>query len=249
MIALDGATVLLQWSAGGILGVWLSTRRPEIGRGYGQIGRIVYGFLAVGSLLAARWSEQSWARSIGATALIGLCIAGLVISRVRPVATDAALLDLLAGAVGLVAVVASGVELSVGALATTRWLVGAVFLGVVTDAMLLGHWYLVQPGMQRSLLGELVDAITVVWPLEVAVFLLPTGMASVLSGSIDDGWGGTLGWMWVTCAIFTIGLCFVTRLALKERGYAAVMAATGLLYLAILTAFGTDLIARAVLAS
>ena len=36
-------------------------------------------------------------------------------------------------------------------------------------------------------------------------------------------------------------------LALKERYYSAVMAATGLLYLAILTAFGTDLIARAVL--
>ena len=36
--------------------------------------------------------------------------------------------------------------------------------------------------------------------------------------------------------------------ALKERAYSAVMAATGLLYLAILTAFGTDLVARAVLA-
>ena len=33
----------------------------------------------------------------------------------------------------------------------------------------------------------------------------------------------------------------------KERYYSAVMAATGLLYLAILTAFGTDLVARAVL--
>jgi len=36
--------------------------------------------------------------------------------------------------------------------------------------------------------------------------------------------------------------------ALKERAYSAVMAATGLLYLAILTAFGTDLVARAILA-
>jgi len=40
----------------------------------------------------------------------------------------------------------------------------------------------------------------------------------------------------------------LTRAALKERYYSAVMAATGLLYLAILTAFGTDLVARAVLA-
>ena len=40
----------------------------------------------------------------------------------------------------------------------------------------------------------------------------------------------------------------VTRKALQERYYSAVMSATGLLYLAILTAFGTDLVARALLA-
>ena len=46
----------------------------------------------------------------------------------------------------------------------------------------------------------------------------------------------------------TGALCVVTGRALRERYYSAVMAATGLLYLAILTAFGTDLVARAVLA-
>jgi hypothetical protein len=39
----------------------------------------------------------------------------------------------------------------------------------------------------------------------------------------------------------------VVEAALRERWYSAVMAATGLLYLAILTAFGQDLVARAVL--
>ena len=42
-------------------------------------------------------------------------------------------------------------------------------------------------------------------------------------------------------------LVVVPSAALKERAYSAAMAATGLLYLAILTAFGTDLVARAVL--
>jgi len=46
----------------------------------------------------------------------------------------------------------------------------------------------------------------------------------------------------------TIVLAVVTKAALKEKAYSAVMAATGLLYLAILTAFGTDLVARAILA-
>ena len=72
-------------------------------------------------------------------------------------------------------------------------------------------------------------------------------MLSVWSGAIDDGWGGVLGWMWAACAVTTIVLVVVTKAALRERQYSAVMAATGLLYLAILTAFGTDLVARAVL--
>ena len=74
-------------------------------------------------------------------------------------------------------------------------------------------------------------------------------MISVWTGAVDDGWGGTLGWFWAACAVTTIALVGVTKAALREREYSAVMAATGLLYLAILTAFGTDLVARAVLAS
>jgi hypothetical protein len=115
--------------------------------------------------------------------------------------------------------------------------------------MLLGHWYLVQPGLPRKLLNEMVTALQVLWPLEVIVMLLPVGMIAVIVGDVDDGWGGLLGWMWLGCAVTTIVLIFVTKAALKERYYSAVMAATGLLYLAILTAFGMDIIARAILAS
>ena len=87
------------------------------------------------------------------------------------------------------------------------------------------------------------------WAPEVALQLVPVGMVAVLNGTIDDGYGGMLGWFWLACAVTTIVLVVVTRKALQERYYSAVMAATGLLYLAILTAFGTDLVARAVLAS
>jgi hypothetical protein len=155
------------------------------------------------------------------------------------------LVPVLFGTIGLIAgaLDAGGNE----ALAVSRTLVGAAFLGAVTDAMLLGHWYLVQPGLPRKLLNELVRALQFVWPIEVAVLLLPTGMASVLAGTVDDGWNGTLGWIWVACAVTTLVLVIVTQAALRERYYSAVMSATGLLYLAILTAFGTDLIARAVL--
>jgi hypothetical protein len=157
-------------------------------------------------------------------------------------------LDLVApvlGALGLLAaaVFAGGPYV----LAALRLLVGAAFLGSVSDAMLLGHWYLVQPGLRRDALKDLVRWTAIVWPFEIAVFLWPTGMVQVLNSTISDGYHGILGWIWIACAITTIGLIGLTWLALKERYYSAVMAATGLLYLAILTAFGTDLIARAVL--
>ena len=74
-----------------------------------------------------------------------------------------------------------------------------------------------------------------------------SGMISSLDGTIPDGYNGMLGWFWLACVVTTIGLVFVTLAALKEKQYAAVMAATGLLYLAILTAFGVDLVARAIL--
>ena len=163
------------------------------------------------------------------------------------------LVPVLIAVVGLVAAAAAAVDSSFGddpavhLLSLGRILIGAAFLGAITDAMLLGHWYLVQPGLPRRLLNEIVAALGSVWPLEVVVMLAPTGMVSVLTGTVDDGWGGTLGWFWCACAITTGVLVWVTRAALRERQYSAVMAATGLLYLALITAFGTDVVARAVL--
>jgi hypothetical protein len=166
----------------------------------------------------------------------------------RSVAEFPPWLDLLAPTIGFVGLVAGGVAAGDPApLSVARVVVGAAFLGAVTDAMLLGHWYLVQPGMPRGPLLELIRWLAATWPLEVIVLLWPTGMVSVIDGTIDDGYNGLMGWFWIACAVTTIVLVGVTRAALKERQYSAVMAATGLLYLAILTAFGTDLVARAVL--
>lgn len=161
-------------------------------------------------------------------------------------------LDLIPVLIGVIGLIAAGLSAAdsgpwTDIVSVLRLLVGALFLGAVTNAMLLGHWYLVQPGLPRRHLNELVELLGKVWPFEVAMLLVPTGMVSVLNGSIDDGWGGVLGWFWVACALTTIVLVVVTKAALKERQYSAVMAATGLLYLAILTAFGTDLVARAIL--
>lgn len=156
-------------------------------------------------------------------------------------------LDLVGPAIGMIGIVAAGRLGDPAWLATGRLVAGTLLLGAVSDAMLLGHWYLVQPGLNRRYLRELVDWTGWSWLATVVLLLVPTGMQSVLGGDIADGWGGLLGWFWVACAVATAVLVVATRAALRERQYAAVMAATGLLYLAILTGFGTDLVARALL--
>ena len=250
---LDLATVLVQWAAGGLLFCCVTTRRRTVGLGYGWLLRIVFGAMAVFGVVAGVGDHGTGAtiRNVGAAVMVLAAACSLVKSvraRKAPVAEFDPRLDLLAPIAGMVAVAGAAAFVGGGyPLGLARLAIGAVFLGAVFDAMLLGHWYLVQPGLARDPIKELVVAVAVLWPLELVAYLVPTGMVSVLNGSIDDGYGGLIGWMWVVASLTTIGLVGATWLALKERAYSAVMAATGLLYLAILTGFGMDLLPRALL--
>ena len=283
MIRLDAATVLLQWAVGGLFFLWITSRRREVGIGYGWLLRGTYIVFAAGAAAAGIELQSVPARDVCAVLVVVGALAAFVVSVVRRKAgvsgqqerayersarvaamtgierevgeRDAGapefppLLDLVAPLIGVVGLVAAALDAGGNHwVSLLRVFAGALFLGAVTDAMLLGHWYLVQPGLSRGPLLELVRWTAIVWPIEVVAMLLPTGMLSVWSGAVDDGYNGMLGWFWAACAVATIILCGVTRAALRERYYSAVMAATGLLYLAILTAFGTDLVARAVLA-
>ena len=157
-------------------------------------------------------------------------------------------LDLIAPIIGTFGLVAGAVDAAGPIwLSVARTLVGAAFLGAVSNSMLLGHWYLVQPGLSRDPIFTLVNWTGLLWLPELVLLCIPTGMFSVLNGTIDDNYNGLLGWFWVACVLATICLVIVTRMALKEKEYSAVMAATGLMYLAILTAFGMDLVARILL--
>lgn len=282
MVDVHGATVLLMWATGGFFFLWVTTRRREVGIGYGWTMRITYIVIAGLAVATGIASGVHWPRELAGIAAIAGSLVALADSWVRRRAGVAGQrrvverrservaemtgidkdeqrfdadapefrpwLDLLAPAFGALAIIAGAIHADGPAwLSIVRVLAGAVFLGAVSDAMLLGHWYLVQPGLARAPILELVRYTMYSWLPHTIAFLLPTGMWSVLNGTIDDGYGGMLGWFWAASTIATIILVFVTRAALKERQYAAVMAATGLLYLAILTAFGQDVVARILL--
>lgn len=249
----DLATLLAQWAAGGLAFCWVTTRRREVGLGYGWLLRITYGALAALSLVAGFGDGGTGAviRNVGTALMVLGAVVALAVSYVRRDAGIEAFdprLDLIGPVFGLLGLF--GAASFVGGdypLSLARLLVGALFLGAVSDAMLLGHWYLVQPGLGRDPIRELVKVVGVLWPLEVIVWLVPVGMVSVINGTIADGYDGLIGWMWVVASVTTIGLVIATWYALKEKSYSAVMAATGLMYLAILTGFGMDLLPRATL--
>ncbi len=283
MIELDAATVLLQWSVGGLFFLWVTGRRRQVGIGYGWSIRLSYMVLLVISLVVGLNFNTVWVREISTMGVLAATTVAMAVSWTRRKAGVAGQreivekrsarvaamtgidkdeerfdksvpefppnLDLVAPLIGVVGLFAAGIDAGDPALLSlARVFIGALFLGAVTDAMLLGHWYLVQPGMSRAPLLELVKWTGVLWLPEVLVMLIPTGMVSSLNGTIEDGYNGMLGRFWIACVVATIALVYVTVLALREPQYSAVMAATGLLYLAILTAFGVDLVARAILA-
>src|SRR3954471_17007815 len=208
MIRLDAATVLLQWATGGLFFLWVTSRRREVGLGYGWLLRGTFGGLALLAVGAGRLSDPDpWRDGLAlATALAAFVALGVAIARrragvagqrgreERATARVAAMtgidraaqrfdvdspefppaLDLVAptiGALGCLAAAAAAASAGGGPfpLAAVRFLVGAAFYGAISDAMLLGHWYLVQPGLARAPLVELVGWTERVWPFEVLV--------------------------------------------------------------------------------
>ncbi|MFP5376983.1 MAG: hypothetical protein ACLGIO_09410, partial [Acidimicrobiia bacterium] len=174
MIRLDAATVLVQWATGGLLFLWVTTRRRQVGIGYGWLLRATYLAMALGSLAVARIVGPVPVRDAFAALMAAAAGGALVLSVVRRRAgvagerarrrrrtarvaamtgiergargPDASVpefppaADLVAPLLGVVACVAGGLDAGgPAALAVVRTLVGAAFLGAVTDAMLLGH--------------------------------------------------------------------------------------------------------------
>ena len=109
-------------------------------------------------------------------------------------------------------------------------------LGGVTGEMLLGHWYLVDPRLPRSALRALAVAGIAGLVLDAAV---------VVGAGLPDGGAVVAYWalMLVTGLLMTAVIA-----AIRYPAYSGVMAATGLSYLAVLTALGGVFLGRALVA-
>ncbi|HJQ94608.1 MAG TPA: hypothetical protein VJ935_02730, partial [Acidimicrobiia bacterium] len=112
-------------------------------------------------------------------------------------------------------------------------LIGAASLGGISSEMLLGHWFLVDPKLPR-------------WPLRRLAYF---GIAGIAAEGVrvavlpNDGLIATP-LVLALLAALTLLLMIGVVLSLRVRSYTGVMAATGLSYLATITALAVAIISR-----
>ena len=82
MIDFDASSLLLQWATGGLLFLWVTTRRREVSLGYGWLMRGTYALMAFGSFwIGVAVIEPLPVRDISAL-LVGLVSTGVLVSSI-----------------------------------------------------------------------------------------------------------------------------------------------------------------------
>jgi hypothetical protein len=127
---------------------------------------------------------------------------------------------------------------------------GALALGLVTEAMILGHWYLVSPKLPGQPLEELTFLLLVVLCLQAVLLILNAAVPPREAPESTALIAGSLGsnpafWLRVGVGlVFPVALAYMAWQSSKEH---AMMSATGLLYIAVGAVFVGELLARGLL--
>jgi hypothetical protein len=238
------ALVMVEWAAGMLAGLAFVHRLHPIGPGFTWlVGGVTAGITALGAV-AGRHETSAWARArLVCAVLLGIiALAEVVAARTRRF-----WLDELGGGAALATCIAAAQAAGGGWLSVSRTLTGAAFLGAVSVGMTVGHWYLVDPSLPRDVIRGITQVFLVTVVLETVALLIPPGMVGQVRGSHRVGFSAVLPGFWIALLVLTGVLGLAVLGSLREKSYAAVMAATGLFDLAIITAFGVEILARALM--
>jgi hypothetical protein len=126
---------------------------------------------------------------------------------------------------------------------------GALLLGGVTNGMMLGHWYLNQPGLKPWALARLTMLSLVASGASLALGVVTVSVLS--SAETEDaalgipGFGQDFGLffygIWIALVVFTGVVVWMARRCIQIR---SIQSATGLYYVAILTAGVAEFVLR-----
>lgn len=244
--------VLLEWSAGWIaVGAWTQSW-AVVRRGHFRI--IAWGVIALTAVVIAFFRSNE-AASVDAvrTSVIVFGAATLLYLLVQYSRTDVPGMVVGAGAA-----IAGGAALTLAAgevggwpqaLATIELLAGAALLGAVTNGMLLGHWYLNQPGLKPWALARLTQLALAA---TIATALLGFVATSRLINASTEGavlglpgFGESFGAIFFGAWVLLLGFTgAVVWMAKRCIGIRSIQSATGLYYVALLTAGVSEFVIR-----
>ena len=249
------ALVLAETAAGSAAILWLSGFWGKVKRGFfiltTSVVLLCAGLAAYAASIArepnggdaARLSVLLAAITAGLTAaaLVGLLFRWLAAGRIL------GLLSIPAGVatLGALAVVAAPSP----AAAAVLVFAGAAFMGAVTDGLLLGHWYLVDRGLDRAHIRRIAVVLLAAVAVEVVAVIVGGARGDVAP---TEGFSPFLtvggGAIYMTIVLGMVGLtaliAVLIHVALRETRPRAVQAATGFFYLAVITAFTAELAAK-----
>jgi hypothetical protein len=248
------ALVLIEWTAGWVAGAAWTQSWGVVTRGHFRITGYIVAFLSILALLADRRAvsdlEDAALHSSLVVAMTVLVFLYLLLQWSRS-DVPAAIVGGLAGLVGVGGLVTSA-SLLPGwreVPAAVGLVTGALLLGGVWNGMMLGHWYLNQPGLKTWALGRLTDLA-----LAATVASAISGLASVGELSNATTQGAVLGLpgfgesfsvvffiVWITLVAFTGAVVWGVRRCIKIR---SIQSATGLFYVAVLTAGVSEFLVR-----
>lgn len=250
------ALVLLEWTVGWVgVAAWTQSWKV-VRRGHFRITAWIIATLGILTLLAGRsafGSGQAGERDVQMALVVVFAFASLLYLALqyRRSDTPGVIVGGAAVLVGAGAIAASGALLSGwGApLAAAELLAGALLLGSVTNGMMLGHWYLNQPGLKPWALGRLTQLALVAAGLAGVLGIVAAGRLSAAEtpGAVlglpgfGDGFGFAFFVIWLTLLVFTGVAVAGARRCIRIR---SIQSATGLYYVALLTAGVSEFLVR-----
>ena len=248
------AIVMLTWGVGSVAGGSWVQSWGVVKRGHFRIVAwcaLALGLLGLlGSISATVGLENG---SVQRSVVILFCVGAAVYLFAQYTADDGVAAWVGAGAsvIGVFALAATAGSLEQWnfLLSTVALVTGAGLLGVVTNGMLLGHWYLNQPGLKPWALARLTMA-----GLGIAGMSAVTGLvgAGKLTGAPTEGaalglpgfgqsFGPAFFFIWLALVFFTAAVMYGIKRCIDIR---SIQSATGLYYVAILTAGVAEFLVR-----
>ncbi len=245
------ALVLAETVAGGLWLLFLMPLWGEVRRGFFKLTGAVLLVLAAATWYSAsaglvegddagRWSV----RLAAALALVTLVWVVLLFARRQVAARVVGFVSLPLAVAGLAAM--AGTAEGSYAVALLQLLAGALFLGAVSDGLLLGHWYLTDRGLSRAPINRFTAALLVAVVLEGAALLLggfgPSGDNTDFNPLLTSA--GLASWIALGMVATTALIAVLIRAALRGERSSAVQASTGFFYLAVITALTAEFAAK-----